>query len=117
MGENTGGNGCRSLAQNGHGLGVGEGSVVLYQNFKGEVWQGQYPTVEVPGMLERWGRGGRKEGWSEREEIEIDFLLSCLRSRNLRIMQTIIAQWKREPHHMCDFKFSHSHIKRAQRNH
>lgn len=39
MGENTGENGCRSLAQNGHGL-EGEGSVVLYQSFRREVWQG-----------------------------------------------------------------------------
>lgn len=74
--ENTGGNGCWSLAQNGL---WGRGRLLICTRISREKFSGI--SVQLLKYMECWGEEGEGE-----IEIEIDFVFSYLSSRNLRIM-------------------------------
>lgn len=65
MGENTGGNGCRSLAQNGHGLGGG-GICCSVSEFQEKSLAGLVSYCQSTWNVREMGERGKKRGM-ERE--------------------------------------------------
>lgn len=65
MGENTGGKGCRSLAQNGHGL-SGEGICCSVSEFQGRSLTGLVSNCRSTWNVREMGERGKRRGM-ERE--------------------------------------------------
>lgn len=65
-GENTGEIGCRSLAQNGHGLGLERGGHLLFyvRISRAKLIR---VSVQLQKYLECWGEGGWRKGQRERD--------------------------------------------------